>query len=46
VQDRVTIEAGSFFERVPPGGDVYLLSRMTRVVPTESAVSLVEAAIA
>jgi hypothetical protein len=26
--DRVTIEAGSFFERVPTGGDAYLLSHV------------------
>ena len=26
--DRVTIEAGSFFERVPEGGDAYLLSHI------------------
>ena len=26
--DRVTIEAGSFFERVPSGGDAYLLSHV------------------
>lgn len=26
--DRVTIEAGSFFERVPAGGDAYLLSHV------------------
>jgi hypothetical protein len=26
--DRVTIEAGSFFERVPSGGDAYLLSHI------------------
>jgi hypothetical protein len=28
VQDRVTIEPGDFFERVPPGGDVYVLSHI------------------
>ena len=28
VDDRVTIEAGSFFERVPAGGDVYVLSHI------------------
>jgi hypothetical protein len=28
VDDRVTIEHGSFFERVPAGGDVYLLSHI------------------
>jgi hypothetical protein len=28
LSDRVTIEAGSFFERVPAGGDVYLLSHI------------------
>jgi len=28
VADRVTIEAGSFFERVPKGGDAYLLSHV------------------
>ena len=28
VADRVTIEAGSFFERVPAGGDAYLLSHI------------------
>jgi hypothetical protein len=26
--DRITIEAGSFFERVPGGGDAYLLSHV------------------
>ena len=26
--DRVTIEAGSFFETVPAGGDAYLLSHV------------------
>ena len=28
VDDRVTIEHGSFFERVPSGGDIYLLSHI------------------
>ncbi len=28
VENRVTIEAGSFFETVPPGGDCYLLSHI------------------
>ena len=28
VSDRVTIESGSFFERVPAGGDAYLLSHI------------------
>lgn len=28
VADRVTIESGSFFERVPDGGDAYLLSHI------------------
>jgi hypothetical protein len=28
VEARVTIETGSFFERVPPGGDAYLLSHI------------------
>jgi hypothetical protein len=28
LSDRVTIESGSFFERVPGGGDVYLLSHI------------------
>jgi hypothetical protein len=28
VDDRVTIEHGSFFERVPDGGDIYLLSHV------------------
>jgi O-methyltransferase len=28
VADRVTIEGGSFFERVPEGGDAYLLSHI------------------
>jgi hypothetical protein len=28
LSDRVTIEAGSFFDRVPAGGDVYLLSHI------------------
>jgi hypothetical protein len=28
VADRVTIESGSFFDRVPAGGDVYLLSHI------------------
>ena len=28
VADRVTIESGSFFDRVPPGGDAYLLSHI------------------
>lgn len=28
VDDRVTIEHGSFFERVPAGGDIYLLSHV------------------
>jgi hypothetical protein len=28
LSDRVAIEAGSFFERVPAGGDVYLLSHV------------------
>jgi hypothetical protein len=26
--DRVTIEAGSFFDRIPAGGDAYLLSHI------------------
>ena len=28
VEDRVTIEHGNFFERVPPGGDAYILSHI------------------
>jgi alkyl hydroperoxide reductase subunit AhpC/SAM-dependent methyltransferase len=28
LKDRITIEAGSFFERVPRGGDAYLLSHI------------------
>ena len=28
VEDRVTIEHGSFFDRVPAGGDIYLLSHV------------------
>jgi len=28
LNDRVTIESGSFFEKVPPGGDAYLLSHV------------------
>jgi hypothetical protein len=28
LMDRITIEAGSFFERVPAGGDAYLLSHI------------------
>ncbi len=28
VDDRVSIEHGSFFERVPAGGDIYLLSHI------------------
>lgn len=28
MKDRVTIEAGSFFERVPSGGDAYMLSHI------------------
>jgi hypothetical protein len=28
VEARVTIETGSFFERVPAGGDAYLLSHI------------------
>jgi hypothetical protein len=28
VDDRVTIEAGSFFERVPSGGDAYIMSHI------------------
>ena len=28
VADRVTIQAGSFFDSVPPGGDAYLLSHI------------------
>ena len=28
VEDRVTIEAGTFFEKVPAGGDAYILSHI------------------
>ncbi len=28
VEDRVTVEAGDFFETVPPGGDAYVLSHV------------------
>jgi hypothetical protein len=28
VQDRVTIQSGSFFERIPAGGDLYLMSHI------------------
>ena len=28
IDDRVTIESGSFFERVPSGGDVYIMSHI------------------
>lgn len=37
VADRVRVEAGSFFERVPPDGDVYVLKHVIHDWPDDSA---------
>jgi C-methyltransferase len=40
VVDRVRIEAGSFFDRVPGGGDVYVLKNIIHDWPDEKAVQI------
>lgn len=40
VADRVDVRAGSFFDPLPPGGDVYLLSRVIGNWNDESAVEV------
>jgi O-methyltransferase domain/Dimerisation domain len=40
LSDRVTIEAGNFFERVPSGGDVYLLSHIIHDWSEEQCLSI------
>jgi hypothetical protein len=40
VEDRVTIEAGSFFERVPAGGDAYLMSHVLHDWPEEQCLTI------
>ena len=40
VADRVRIEAGSFFERVPPGADAYVLRRILHDWPDAEAVAI------
>jgi hypothetical protein len=38
--DRVTIESGSFFERVPDGGDAYLLSHIIHDWPEDQCLAI------
>jgi hypothetical protein len=38
--DRVTIQAGSFFESVPTGGDAYLLSHVIHDWPEEQCLTI------
>ena len=40
MKDRVTVEGGSFFERVPKGGDVYLLSHVIHDWPESQCVDI------
>src|SRR5262249_38717624 len=40
VADRVTIEAGSFFESVPGGGDAYLLSHIIHDWPEDKCLTI------
>ena len=40
VADRVRIEAGSFFDSVPVGGDVYVLKNIIHDWPDEKAVQI------
>lgn len=40
MEDRVTIEAGSFFERLPAGGDAYLLSHILHDWPEELCLAI------
>jgi C-methyltransferase len=40
VADRVRIEAGSFFDRVPSGGDAYVLKNIIHDWPDEKAVQI------
>ena len=39
---RLSVEAGSFFERIPPGGDVYILSLILHNWPDEAAVEILQ----
>ncbi|MBV8861601.1 MAG: hydroxyneurosporene methyltransferase [Mycobacterium sp.] len=40
VADRVRVEAGSFFDSVPPGGDAYVLKNIIHDWPEEKAVQI------
>jgi hypothetical protein len=40
VADRITIEAGSFFEKVPPGADAYILRRILHDWPDAEAIEI------
>ena len=40
--ERVTIEAGSFFERVPSGGDAYLLSHIIHDWSEEQCLAILD----
>jgi hypothetical protein len=40
VADRCTVVGGSFFDRVPPGADVYLVARVMQNWPDEEAVRI------
>lgn len=40
VEDRVTIEAGTFFERVPAGGDAYILSHIIHDWSEEQCITI------
>jgi O-methyltransferase domain/Dimerisation domain len=42
VRERVTLESGSFFDSVPPGGDVYLLSMILHDWNDEEAIALLQ----
>jgi hypothetical protein len=39
---RITVETGDFFQAVPPGGDVYILSRILHNWPDEDALRILE----
>jgi O-methyltransferase domain/Dimerisation domain len=43
IRDRVALESGSFFDSVPPGGDVYLLSMILHDWSDAEAISLLTA---
>jgi hypothetical protein len=43
LEDRMSVEAGSFFDRVPEGGDAYILSQIIHDWPEERCLALLAA---